>query len=193
MSLDNHGAITLLRKVAQTEVAQSFGLEGAQEFKGGEVTEVAVVATDALFEVRRALGELEHLFIVVGFEDKDVGGFSLGLGYRGNMPQVGNPSHPPARIAVFPWASKGIPHGIGSIMRNGERLDLETKSFKERPCIEELPNGGDFLQLADATGGFAIGKDLEARMTGQQAGQAATVIPMLVGDKGGINLPGFYA
>ena len=77
-------------------------------------------------------------------------------------------------------------------MRNGERLDLETKGFKGRPGIEELPNGGDFLELADASGGFAISKDLEARMTGQQPRQTATVIPMLVGDKGGINLPGFY-
>ena len=95
-------------------------------------------------------------------------------------------------MAAFTWASEGITHGIGSIMRNGERLDLETKGFKGRPRIEELPNGGDFLELADATGGFAIGKDLEAGMTGQQPGQAATVIPVLVGNKGSINLPGFY-
>jgi hypothetical protein len=66
------GAITLLTEVTEKEFGGLPFAEPEEQVAGGMVGKVAMVAADALLEVERPLGEVEHLVVVVRLEDEDV-------------------------------------------------------------------------------------------------------------------------
>jgi len=134
--------------------------QAEQQVAGGMVGEVAMVAADALLEVQRSLGEVEHLVVVIRFQDEDVRQRAMMPHHVGRMPEVRQPSHAARVVAVLAGAVHGIPDRVGGIVGDRNRGDLEPAEFERRACLEELPIGLHLQRSLDATGRLAVGEDL---------------------------------
>ena len=126
-----------------------------------DVGEVAEVAADALFERRRALGEVEHLVVVVRLEHQDVGQRDVVLHDGGRVAEVGQPGQALGGPGVFGGQVEGEADRIGGVMRDGDRGHLNPAELEGRAGLEELPVRLRLEGILDASGGLAIGEDLQ--------------------------------
>ena len=124
------------------------------------VGEVAMVAADTLFEVQRPLGEIEHLVVVVRFEDEDVRQGAMVPNHVGRMSEVRQPRDAFGGTGVLGRAVDGVADWVGGVVWNRDRSDLESAKLKRSTCLEELPVGFHLQRPLDTPGSFAVGEDL---------------------------------
>src|SRR5258708_7569006 len=95
---------------------------------------MAVPPEDALLEAPRApRAILQHLHVVIRFEDEDVRGADAVEHDFGRMSEVGGKADVAGRRA------QKISDGILCVVRNGEGLDAYVADFKSRAGGEKLP------------------------------------------------------
>ena len=164
-----------------------------EQVLGLRVGEVAEVAADALLQGDRPLGEVEHLVVVIGLEHEDVGQGDVVADDRGHVAEVGQPGQAFGRPRFFGGEVEREADGIGGVVRDRDRGDLQALELERRTGLEELPVGLGLEGILDAPGGLAVREDLEPRILAEQGGQADAVVGMLVRDENGVQGTGFDA
>ena len=132
--LREFGLVTFAAQVGEVKVAQPGGHDLRGGFGGGDVREMAVAAEDALLERPRAARTiLQHLHVVVGFEDEDVRGADAVEHEPGRVAEVGRE----ADVAAGGAQKKS--DGVLRVMRNGKGFDQHVGDLKARAGGEQLP------------------------------------------------------
>ena len=128
------GRVAFAAQVGEIELPQTGGHDLRGGFGGGGVGDVAVASEDALFQRPRAARTfLQHLHVVVGFEDKDVRRADAFQHELGDVGEVGGKTD---------VAGRGAEHeadGILRVMRNGKGFDAHVADFKTRAGLEQAP------------------------------------------------------
>ena len=143
----------------------------------GFVGEVTVPAEDALFKAPGPMrGILQHLDIVIGFEEEHVGATDSFEHELGGVAQVGQKTN------VAPGGLEQVTDRVLSVVRNAEALDgdvtdVETPPSGEQAAIE-LELKGVFQRLLRG----AVAEDRDAEFP-VQLDQTLHVIGVFVGDE----------
>ena len=128
------GSVVLLGEMREDEMARA----AVENFRIGEkfaddvVRKMPGAAHDALLDVPGIGADLEHVEIVIGFEDQEIGFAQMVLHQFGQVAEVGDDGDLRAVRA------KGEADGIGGIVRNGEGIDFniaDLESVRRRGCI----------------------------------------------------------
>jgi hypothetical protein len=110
-------------------------------FGGGDVREMAVAAEDALLERPRAARTiLQHLHVVVGFEDEDVRGADAVEHEPGGVAEVGGEADVAARGA------QKKSDGVLRVVRDGKGFDEDVGDSKLRRCEQPPVEFGDEIR-----------------------------------------------
>ena len=132
--LSGFGGIAFAAKVRQIKLPQSCGHDMRDGLGGGDVGNVAVAAEDALFERPRAARTvLQHLHVVVGFEDEDVRMANAFEDQLGDVTKVGGK----ADIACTGVEDES--NWILRVVREGKSLDVHIADFKACAGFEQPP------------------------------------------------------
>jgi len=118
--------VVLLGKVREHQVARA-AIEAfriREEFADGVVREVAGAAQDALLDVPGIRPDLEHFEVVIGFENEAIGIAQMMFDESRQIAEVGDNGDFEAARA------KREGHGIGGVVRNGKRRDLDVADEK---------------------------------------------------------------
>ena len=125
--------VAFAAQVGEVKVAQSGGHDLRSGFGGGHVREMAVAPEDALLKRPRAARTiLQHLHVVIGFEDEDVRGADAVEHEFGRMAEVGDEADVAAR------RPQKKSDGVLRIVRDGKCLDENVGDFKARTGVEEV-------------------------------------------------------
>ena len=120
--LREFGLVAFAAQVREVKMPQPGGHDLRGGFGGGHVREMAVPAEDALLErPRTARTILQHLHVVVGFEDEDVRGADAVEHELGGMAEVGGKADVAARGA------QKKSDRVLRVVRNGKRLDASRR------------------------------------------------------------------
>lgn len=175
--------VAFAAQVAEVEMAEV----GRHDFpRGGGgvfVREMAVASGDALLEAPGPAGFLKHLQVVVGFEDKDVGGaHALEDGFRG-VAEVGEKTD---------FRGAGVQEetdGVGGVMGNVERVHADIANLETGAGLKDatIKFGSGLIFDGFLRGAVAINGD--AVLVGK-AGQAADVVRVLVSDEDAVEFFG---
>ena len=131
--LREFGLVTFAAQVGEVKVLQFGGHDVRGGFGGGHVREMAVTAEDALLErPRAARAILQHLHVVVGFEDEDVRGADAVEHEPGCVAEVGGEADVAARGA------QKKSDGILGVVRDGKGFDEHVGDLKARAGGEEV-------------------------------------------------------
>ena len=171
------GAVAVAAEVAEVDVAEVGVHDLFGDVRGGVVGEMAVAAEDALLDAPRALGVvLEQFEVVVGFEDKGVGGADAFEDELGGVPQVGQEADVSGRRM-----EKKSNRIVGVVRHaegvHGQVADLEGGAGGEEAEVQARGGLGldDFLGEAVAVDGNLV--------LGAEDGEALDVVAVLVGDE----------
>ena len=131
--LREFGLVAFAAQVGEVKVAQSGGHDLRSGFGGGHVREMAVAPEDALLKRPRAARTiLQHLHVVIGFEDEDVRGADAVEHEFGRVAEVGDE----ANVAASGAQQKS--DGVLRIVRDGKCFDQNVGDFKARTGVEEV-------------------------------------------------------
>ena len=131
--LREFGFVAFAAQVGKVKVAQSGGHDLRGGFGGGDVREMAVAAEDALLErPRAARAILQHLHVVVGFEDEDVRGADAVKHEPGGVAEVGGEADVAARGA------QQKSDRILGVVRDGKGFDEDVGDLEARAGGEEV-------------------------------------------------------
>ena len=131
--LREFGLITFAAQVGEVKVAQFGGHDLRGGFGGGHVREMAVAAKDALLEAPRAARTiLQHLHIMIGFEDEDVRGADAVEHEPGRVAEVGDEADVAAR------RPQKKSDRVLRVVRNGKRFNEDVSDLKTRAGCEEI-------------------------------------------------------
>lgn len=141
--------VVFLGDVGEDEMA-SAGIESVgigEELADGVVGEVAGAGKDSLFDDPRVRTDLEHVQIVIGFEDHAVGFAKVDFDHFGEIPEVG------ADGDFAAVGTKGETDGIGGIVRNGEGVYVDVT---DREMLAGLDGFDTFEALPESFGKDAL-------------------------------------
>jgi hypothetical protein len=125
--------VTFAAQVGEVKVVQFGGHDLRGGFGGGHVREMAVTSENALFEAPGAARTiLEHLHIVVGFEDEDIRGADAVEHEPGHVAEVGDEADIAAR------RPQKESDGVLGVVRNGKGIHEHIGDFKTRAGAEEV-------------------------------------------------------
>ena len=131
--LREFGLVAFAAQVGEVKIFQFRRHDLCGGFGGGDVREMAVAAEDALLERPRAARTiLQHLHVVVGFEDEDVRGADAVEHELGGVPEVGGEADVAARGA------QKKSDGVLRVVRDGKRFDEDVSDLKARAGGEEV-------------------------------------------------------
>jgi len=131
--LREFGLITFAAQVGEVKVAQFGGHDLRGGFGGGHVREMAVAAKDALLEAPRAARTiLQHLHIMIGFEDEDVRGADAVEHEPGRVAEVGDEADVAAR------RPQKKSDRVLRVVRNLKCFDQNIGDFKARTGDEKV-------------------------------------------------------
>ena len=117
---DKIGIVVFLRNVGEDEIARN-GVETvgvAEIFAYGMIRKMAGAAENALLDDPGIRADLEHVQIVIGFEDQTIGAAQMHFDQFGHVAQVGDDGHFRA-IRTECEADR-----VGGVMGNREGVDL---------------------------------------------------------------------
>jgi hypothetical protein len=177
------GVVIFLRNVREYEMAdagiEAFGI--GKEFAYSVIREMAGAGKDALLDDPRIGADLEHVEIVIGFEDEAIGLAEMDPHMIRQVAEIGTDGDFGA------VGAEGESDRVSSVMRNRERVNIDIANGEALASLdgldtaEALPEGvgQDALEgfhggLGDVEGWFPEAEDL---------GQAVAVIGVLVGDE----------
>ena len=130
------GLVAFAAEVREVELAEVGGDDLGDGFGGGDVGDVTVTAEDALLESPgTARTVLEHLHVVVGFEDEDVRGADALEHQLRDMAEVGG------KADGAGGGAQDKTHRVLSVVRDGKSFDaniadLETCAGFEQPPVD---------------------------------------------------------
>ncbi len=126
------GIVVLFRKVREDQMArlaiEYFGI--GQKFTYHGVREMAGATHHPLLDVPGIRSHLEHVQIVIRFENQNIGFAQIVFHELGHVAQVGNDGHFGAARA------KCVAYWIGSIVRNSERIDFDIADLEALACLD---------------------------------------------------------
>jgi hypothetical protein len=183
---DEVGIVVFLRYMREDEMTDT-GIEAlwvCEEFADSVVREMASAGEDTLLDYPRIRTNLEHVEIVIGFEDEAIGLAEMNPHMIRQVAEIGTDGDFGA------VGAEGESDRVSSVMRNRERVNIDIANGEALASLdgldtaEALPEGvgQDALEgfhggLGDVEGWFPEAEDL---------GQAVAVIGVLVGDENGV-------
>ena len=161
---------------------EAFGV--GEEFADCVVGEMAGAGENALLDDPGIGADLEHIEIMIGFEDKAIGLAEVDsdvvwkvakIGADGNLGAIG---------------AEGESDGVGCVVRNGERVDVDVADGEALPSLNRFDAAEAFAEGVgqDALEGLHRGLgDVKRRFPdAEDLGEAVAVIGMLVSDEDGV-------
>jgi len=183
---DEVGIIIFLGDVREDEMADA-GIETlgiGEEFADGVIRKVASAGKDALLDHPRIRADLEHIEIVIGFEDEAIGLTEMDPDVIGQVAEIG------ADGDLGAIGAEGESDGVGGVVRDGECVDVDIADGEALPGLDGLDTpkalaegvGQDALEgvhrrLGDVQRRFPEAEDLR---------EAVAVVGVLVGDENGV-------
>ena len=152
-----------------------------EEFADCVIREVAGAREDALLDDPGIRADLEHVEIVIGFEDKAIGLAEMDSDVVWQVAQIGADGH------LGAVGAEGESDGVGSVVRDGERVDVDIAdgeglaSLNGLDAAQALPEGVGKNALEGFHGG--LGHIKRRFPEAEDLGEAVRVIGMLVGDE----------
>ena len=185
---DEIGIVVFLRNVGEDEIArdriEAVGI--AKIFADGVIRKMAGAAEDALLDDPRIRADLEHIEIVIRFENQAIGATEMDFDKLRHVAEVGDDSHFRA------VRTKGESDGISRVVRNGESVDVNVADCE---VLARLDGFDAFEPLAErfrehaphcVQGGLG---DVERRFPKtKHLREAVAVVGVLVGDEDAVEL-----
>jgi len=180
------GIVVFLRDMREDEIArtgiEAFGI--GQEFADGKIRKMAGAGKHALLDDPGIRTDLEHVEIVIRFEDEAIGLAKMDFDEFGHVAKIG------ADGDFGAVGAEGETNGIGGIMRDSEGVDVNVTDGEALPGVDgfnaaetlaesvrkdamELVHGG----FSDVERGFPDAEDLR---------EAVAVVGVLVSDEHGV-------
>ena len=161
---------------------EAFGV--GKEFTDRVIGEMAGAGEDALFDDPGIWADLEHVEIVVGFENEAIGLAEMDSDVVWEVAEIG------ADGDLGAVGAEGEADGVGGVVRDSERVDIYIANGEALACLDGFDAtealaegvGKDALQgfhrgLGDVEGRFPEAEDLW---------EAVAVVGVLVGDEDGV-------
>ena len=180
------GIVVFLRDMRKDEIAragiETFGI--SEEFADGEIRKMPRSGEHALLDDPRVGADLEHIEVVIGFENEAIGLPKMNLDKFGHVAEIG------ADGDLGPVGAESEAERIGSVVRNGEGVNVNIANGEALPGVdgfdaaETLAEGvrKDAMELVHCGFGnvkrtFPDSEDLR---------KAVAMVGMLVGDEHGV-------
>jgi hypothetical protein len=175
--------VVFLRDVGEDEMADT-GIEGlgiGKEFADGVIRKMAGAGEDALFDDPGIRADLEHVEIVIGFENEAVGLAEMDSDVIGQIAEIG------ADCNLGAVGAEGESDRVGGVVGDGERMDVDVADGEALPSLNRFDAaealakgvGQDALEglhrgLGDVEWGFPEAEDLR---------EAIAVVGVFVSDE----------
>jgi len=183
---DEVGIVVFLGDVGEDEVAdagiEAFGV--GEKFADGVIGEMPGAGEDALLDDPGIRANLEHVEIVIGFEDEAIGLAEVDSNVIWEVAEIGADSDFGA------VGAEGESDGVCGVVRDGEGMDVDVADRKALAGMDGFDAaeafakgvGKDALEgvhggLGNVERGFPEAEDL---------GEAVAVVGVLVGDEDGV-------
>jgi hypothetical protein len=182
------GIVVLLRHVSEYEIA-GVAIETiriGKVFADGVIGKMAGAGKYALLDDPRIGANLEHIEVVVGFEDQTIGFAEVDFDKLGHVTEVGADGN------LGAVSAKSETDGIDGIVRDGEGVDVDVADRKALAGLngfdaaETLAEGFRENALEDAHGGF--GNVKRALPETEDLREAIAMIGVLVSDEDGVEM-----
>src|ERR1039458_7603553 len=150
------GSVVLLREVAEDDVGCAAVVVVGEEFGGGVVGEVADAGEGALLDRPGVGAVLEHLEVVVGFEQEHVDALEGPLDVGRHVPEVGGDGHADG----LGTGREDEAAGVGGVVGNGEGRNGDVADGEVGTGVEVLDGGqvgGDWFGGGFFFVGFRLG------------------------------------
>ena len=177
------GIVVVLGKMREDEKARA-GVETfriGEKFADGVIGKMTGAAEDALLDHPRIWADLEHVEIVIGFEDEAVGVAEMNFDEFGHVAEVGDDGE------LSTVGAEGECDRVSGVMRNSEGVDIDIADGECRPGLEQFELRGELAPgFGRQDGGRGEARDVDGNV--QLAGdgaQTGDVIGMLVGNEDG--------
>jgi len=184
------GGVVLLGDVGEDEVA-GLGVEDVgigEEIADDGIGEVAGAAHDALLDVPGVGADLEHVEIVIGFENQKIGVAKMLLDQLGHVAKVGDDGD------LHAGGAEREADGIGGVVGDGEGRDFDIADFEFQAGADVFDAAGSFRRrIGEHFFDFAVRRLGEVGGTipiASELGQAVAVVGVLVGDEDGVHVLG---
>lgn len=158
----------------------------AEEFANGVVGEMAGAGEDALFDDPGIGADLEHVEVVIGFEDEAIGVAEMDANVIGHEAEVGADGD---LVAV---GAESEADGVDGIVGNAEGVDVNVAdgeglaTFDGFNAMEALAESFGEDAAEGAHGGFG---DIERSFPeAENLREAGAVVGVLVGDEDGVEV-----
>lgn len=183
---DEIGIVVFLGDVGEDQVPdagiEAFGV--GEEFADGVIREMAGAGKDTLFDNPGIRADLEHVEIVIGFEDEAIGLAEMDSDVVGQVAEIC------ADGDFGAVGAEGEADGIGGVVRDGEGVDVDVADGEALAGLDGFDAaetlaegvGEDALEgvhrgLGDVKRGFPEAEDLR---------EAVAVVGVFVGDEDGV-------
>jgi hypothetical protein len=183
---DEIGIVVFLGDVGEDEVAdagiEAFGV--GEKFADGVIGEVASAGEDALLDDPGIRADLEHVEIVIGFEDEAIGLTEVDSNVIWEVAEIG------ADGDFGAVGAESESDGIGGVVRDCESVDVDIADGKALAGLdgfdasEALAEGIGEDALERVHGGF--GNVERGFPNAKNLGEAIAVIGVLVSDEDGV-------
>ena len=183
---DEIGIVVFLGNVGEDEMADA-GIEAlgiGKEFADGVIRKMAGAGEDALLDDPGIRADLEHVEIVIGFEDEAIGLAEMDSDMIGQVAEIG------ADGDFGAVGAESEANGVGSVMRNRESVNVDVADGEALAGLDGFDPaealakgvGQDTLEgvhggLRNVERGFPEAEDLR---------EAVAVVGVLVGDEDGV-------
>jgi hypothetical protein len=178
----NLGIVVLLGKMREDEIAGA-GVEAigvGEEFADGVIREMPCAGEDALLDDPRIRADLEHVEVVIGFEDEAVALAEMVLDKLGEVAEVGDERR------LGPIGAEGEADGVCGIVRKRNGVDFDVPhgeplaGLNRLDAAEALGEGVRENAVERVEGRF---RDEQRRLPeGEKLWQAGAVVGVLVRD-----------
>jgi hypothetical protein len=182
------GIIVFLGHVGENEVAgvtiKTIGI--GKIFADGVIGKMAGAGKNTLLDDPGIRADLEHIEVVIGFEDEAIGFAEVDFDELGHVAEVG------ADGDLGAIGAKGETDGIDGIVRDGEGVDVDVADTKALAWLngfnptEALAEGFWENALKNAHGG--LGDEERSLPEPENLRKTVAVIGVLVSDKDGVEV-----
>jgi hypothetical protein len=188
---DEIGVVVFLRDMGEDEIAgsgvEAFGI--GEEFADGEIGKMAGAGENALLDDPGIRADLEHVEIVIGFEDEAIGLAEMDLDEFGHVAEIGADGD---LVAV---GAEGEADGVGGIVRDGEGVDVDVTDGKALAGVDGFDAAEAFAKSVrkDALEGVHGGLgDVERGFPdAEHLGKAVAMVGVFVSDEDGVEVIDF--
>jgi len=182
------GIIIFLRDVREDEIArvriETIGI--GEIFADRMIGKVAGARENALLDDPRVGSDLEHIEIVIGFEDEAIGLAEMDFDEFGHVAEIG------ADGGFAAIGAKGEADGVGGVVGNGKGVNVNITNHEALAGLNGLHTAQAFAKgvgknaLESGHGGFG---DVERSFPeAENLREAVAMIGMLVGDEDSVEM-----